>query len=83
MLQFQLNRPYFPRCLVDGRILWFRTRKGKQKKTITCPKCFISYSRATIKDSHRERWNTVRAESLYMAKRDSNGRIILYPQGLV
>ncbi len=64
-------------------MLFFRSWRGKKKKTITCSKCGISYNRATIKDAHRERWNTVRAKELYRTKRDSNSRIILYPQRLI
>ena len=41
------------------------------------------YNRAAIKDANPERWDEIRKQKLYMAKRDYNNRIIIYPQGLV
>ena len=74
------NPPYFPRCLVDDRVLWFRDGRGNIKKTVTCPKCGIMYSRTTIKDADPERWNLIRKHKSYQVKRDHNDRIILYPK---
>ncbi len=76
------NPPYFPRCLVDDRILWFRNGRGKIKKTVTCPKCGIAYARTAIKDADPERWNLIRKNDLYEVKKDHNNRVILFPESL-
>ena len=78
-----LKRPlYFPRCLIDSTVLWMRTSLGKKKKIIKCTKCGLQYARTAIKDADPERWNRTRNRNLYQVKTDSNGRVILYHQGL-
>ena len=73
---------YFPRCLVDSRILLLRTPVGRKKKNVTCTKCSIKYARATIKDADPRRWNDTRRNNLFTIHQDSNGRKIIYHQGL-
>ena len=78
-----LKKPlYFPRCLVDDRVLWMRDKFGRAKKVVTCPKCGIMYSRTTIKDADPERWNLIRKHKSYQVKRDHNNRVVLYPKSL-
>lgn len=73
---------FFPRCLVCSRVIWFRGKIGKIKKTVRCPKCGIQYSRSTIKDADSYWWNRVRLNKTWTARSDSNGRIILHTTGL-
>ena len=83
MPQYLLKEPmYFPRCLVDGRILLMRTPIGRKKKNITCPKCNVEYARTAIKDADPRRWKDTRQNNLFDIKQDHNDRKILYHQGL-
>ncbi len=67
---------------MDSRILLLRTSVGHKKKNVTCPKCSVVYARATIKDADPRRWKDIRQNHLFTIHQDSNGRKILYHQGL-
>ena len=79
----QLKKPlYFPRCLVDDRVLWLRGKFGRAKKNVTCPKCGLMYARSAIKDADPVRWERTRERKLFKIHEDGNGRLIMFHQGL-